>query len=111
MINKNSEKYLEKKLREEIKLRGGIALKFTSPYVTGIPDRIVLMPNGKIYFIELKSKSKKPTEIQKHMIEKISNLSFYVKVIDDINNLNSFLEFIDLEQHEIHTAQIPRKSY
>jgi Holliday junction resolvase len=98
MVNKNSEKYLEKKLREEIRLRGGIALKYTSPYITGIPDRIVLMPNGKIYFIELKSKNKKPTEIQKHMIEKISNLSFYVRIIDDMDSLESFFNFIDLEQ-------------
>ena len=34
---------------------GGIALKFTSPGMAGMPDRLVLLPEGKIYFVELKA--------------------------------------------------------
>lgn len=55
-----NEKLLERKLREEVKKLGGIALKFTSPFYTGMPDRIILMPGAKTRFVELKSPGKKP---------------------------------------------------
>ena len=54
-----NEKLLEKKLREEVKKLGGLALKFTSSTYTGMPDRIVLMPKGKVYFVELKTTGQK----------------------------------------------------
>ena len=55
----SSEKYLEKKLREEVRKAGGLAIKFTSPYFTGMPDRLVLMPKGRIWFVEVKSTGKR----------------------------------------------------
>lgn len=61
---KTSEKLLERKLREAIKKLGGKALKFSSPYETGYPDRLILMPGGRTYWAELKTTGKKPTEKQ-----------------------------------------------
>ncbi|EKA7759821.1 VRR-NUC domain-containing protein, partial [Listeria innocua] len=46
------EKYIEKKLVAAVKDMGGIALKFVSPGVDGVPDRIVLLPMGRMAFIE-----------------------------------------------------------
>ena len=48
------EKDIERHLREGIKSLGGWCLKFVSPGFTGVPDRIVLMPGGKLCFVELK---------------------------------------------------------
>ena len=45
------ESYIEKKFIKKIKAEGGFALKFISPSMTGVPDRIVLMPNGKAIFV------------------------------------------------------------
>ena len=59
-----NEKLLERKLREAIKKLGGKALKFSSPYETGYPDRLILMPGGRTYWAELKTTGKKPTEKQ-----------------------------------------------
>ena len=48
-----NEKFIEQKLRNAVKLRGGAALKFVSPGVNGVPDRIILMPGGCVAFAEL----------------------------------------------------------
>lgn len=48
------EKEIEQKLVAAVKAAGGQCLKWTSPGTTGLPDRIVLLPGGKIAFVELK---------------------------------------------------------
>lgn len=50
MIEKDIEKYLVR----QVKQMGGLALKFVSPSMAGVPDRIVMIPKGTIYFAELK---------------------------------------------------------
>lgn len=86
-----NEKLIEKKLRDGVKKAGGIALKFSSPYHRGIPDRIILMPGGRICFAELKSTGKKPAPLQVKSIEMLSGLGFRVEVIDDGSKLDEFL--------------------
>ena len=54
------EKQIENKLATEAKKLGGIALKFVSPSFDGMPDRLVLIPDGHIAFVELKAPGKKP---------------------------------------------------
>jgi hypothetical protein len=54
------EKDIESYLRDQVKKIKGIAYKFESPGNSGVPDRLVLLPDGKIYFVELKAPGKKP---------------------------------------------------
>lgn len=89
-----SEKVIEKRLALEVKKLGGLALKFTSTFFTGVPDRIVLMPKGKIYFVELKSEGKKPTPRQVIVIGQLRLLGFKVFVIDTSVKLKMFLDEI-----------------
>ena len=53
------EKVIEHKLLTEVKKIGGLALKFVSPGYDGVPDRIVLLPGGKIGFVEVKAPGRK----------------------------------------------------
>jgi len=92
-----NEKLIEKKLREGAKKMGGIALKFISPYFTGIPDRLVLIPKGKIYFVELKSTGKKPSPRQEKVKALLEKLGFRVFVIDSQKGLDDFWEVISNE--------------
>ena len=46
------EKTIEKKLISETKAIGGIAPKLVSPGFDGMPDRMVLLPGGRIGFVE-----------------------------------------------------------
>lgn len=77
-----------------MKSLGGLALKFSSPYHRGIPDRVVLMPGGKISFVELKTTGKKPSALQRSRIEMLRGLGFNVEVIDDQESLDKFLKEI-----------------
>lgn len=89
-----NEKLIEQKLRESVKKLGGLALKFSSPYHRGMPDRIVLMPEGQTAFAELKTTGKKPTELQKKAIAELRAMGFKAEVIDSQVGLDKFLEEI-----------------
>lgn len=79
-----TEKAIEKKYRESVKKRGGLALKFISPGFTGVPDRIALFPGGLIEFAELKAPGKKPTARQLAVHDQFRKLGFKVRVIDSV---------------------------
>lgn len=59
-----SEKTTERYLSREVKARGGQSYKWVSPGCSGVPDRIVILPGGKIFFVELKSEGKTSTKLQ-----------------------------------------------
>jgi hypothetical protein len=87
----NSEKFFERKLREVVARKGGIALKLLSPSFTGLPDRLVLMPGGRVWFVELKSTGKKQSARQKVVSDLLRRLGFIVRVIDNEITLSEFL--------------------
>ncbi len=87
-----SEKLIEKKLREKIKQMGGLALKLESQHFTGLPDRMVLMPEGRVYFVETKSTGDKPRKRQLLVHQQLRDLGFSVDVIDDMKGLERFYE-------------------
>ena len=58
------EKYIEQKLVATVKSMGGMAPKFVSPGIDGMPDRIVLLPMGRITFVECKATGKKMRPLQ-----------------------------------------------
>jgi hypothetical protein len=55
-----NEKQVENKLTAAVKKAGGIAPKFVSPGFAGMPDRLILLPDGHIAFAELKAPGKLP---------------------------------------------------
>lgn len=91
---KMNEKYIEKKLRERVSDIGGLALKFTSAFYTGMPDRLVLMPGMKMYWVEVKSTGKKLSANQVASKRRLEVLGFEVYVIDDSEKLQDFLKLI-----------------
>ena len=45
------ESQIERRLAQGVKAKGGMCMKFTSPGLPGVPDRIVLLPDGRVIFI------------------------------------------------------------
>lgn len=76
------ESQIEKLLVKEVKKRNGIALKITSPSMAGLPDRLVLLPKGRIIFVELKRPGGKPRPLQVAVHNTLFKLGFPVAVID-----------------------------
>ena len=91
------EKIIEKELVARVKAMGAIAPKFTSPGFDGMPDRLVLLPGGRMGFVELKAPGKKPRALQLARHSLLRRLGFKVYVIDGIEQIDGVLEEIDHE--------------
>ena len=89
-----SEKTVERFLNAEVKKLGGWSIKILSTLISGLPDRLILLPMGRIYFVELKSEGKKPSPIQSLVHNKLRSLGFTVLVIDTKEKVNNFINTI-----------------
>ena len=76
------EKYSEKKLIKAVRAVGGIAPKLVSPGYDGMPDRLVLLPKGRMGFVEVKAPGKKPRPLQTARLELLKRLGLKVYVLD-----------------------------
>jgi len=86
------EALIEQKLKKQIKMIGGKTFKFISPGMSGVPDRIVLLPGGKIIFVELKAPGKKMRALQKYRAKELKKLGFDVRTIDTLKKVDLFIE-------------------
>jgi len=85
------EKTIETKLVKAVKNMGGLALKFISPGLDGVPDRLVLLPGGKIAFIELKAPGKTLRPLQVRRKRQLESLGFSVYCIDSLEQIGVIL--------------------
>ena len=85
------EKEIEKKFALAVKRAGGIAPKFVSPGFAGMPDRLVLLPDGVIAFAELKAPGQKPRPLQEARHRLLRRLGFRVYVIDSEYQIGGML--------------------
>ena len=86
------EKTVERELVKRVKEEGGIAYKFTSPNRRSVPDRLCLLPGGKILFVECKAPGKKPTKLQAREHERLRAMGFEVVIVDDKKDANALIK-------------------
>ena len=75
------EKEIEKYLNQEVGKLGGICKKWVSPGSRGVPDRIVILPRNRIYFVELKTPEGELSPIQEYRINELENLGVRGRVL------------------------------
>lgn len=92
------ERDIERRLVTETVKRQGVALKFVSPGCIGVPDRIVMLPSGRLGFVELKAPGEKPRPIQARRIRQMREIGFKVYVVDGVEQIGSVLDEIGEEQ-------------
>ncbi len=92
-----TEKTTERKLVQAVKLMGGLAPKFVSPGLDGVPDRIVMLPGKKVAFVELKADGRKMRPLQKRRKRQFEALGFPVYCIDCADQIGGVL-------HEIQSS-------
>ena len=75
------ERDIESSLRRQVEKMGGKFMKFTSPGNDGVPDRIAILPGGRVWFVELKREGEKPTAVQKWQMEQLRKMGCNVALI------------------------------
>ena len=85
------EKEIETYLRDQVKKAKGKAYKFESPGNVGVPDRIVIFPMNRIYFVELKAPGMKPRPLQMKQMRDLENFGCQVYVLDSKEAVNEFI--------------------
>lgn len=91
-MKKESEKVIERKLVDLVKQSGGMCIKLLSTHLTGLPDRMCLLPGSKITFVELKSTGEKPRPSQVYIHKKLRALGFNVEVVDTIQGVYDLIK-------------------
>ena len=88
------ESFIEEKLRKAVKQKGGICWKFTSPGTAGVPDRIILMPEGGFAFVEVKAPGEKtrPLQLSRHRL--LRRLGFKIYVLNNIEEIGGIIDEI-----------------
>ena len=86
------EKTIELQLARAVKKAGGMCPKLVSPGTDGMPDRLVLLPGGRIGFVEVKAPGKEPRPLQVMRHRQLRALGFSVFVLDDPNEIPVILE-------------------
>ena len=90
--SKMREKIIEEQLVKAVRLMGGLAPKFVSPGFDGVPDRLLLLPNGRMAFAELKAPGKQLRPLQKRRKRQLETLGFRVFVIDNTDQIGGVLD-------------------
>lgn len=88
------ERVIEAALVKAVKERHGMALKFVSPGFVGVPDRIVLLPHGRLAFVELKAPGEKMRPLQMKRKQQLETLGFSVYCVDGRDQLGGILDAI-----------------
>ena len=86
------EKVIEQRLVKAVKAENGMCPKLVSPGTDGMPDRMVLLPEGHISFVEVKAPGQKPRPIQERRHEQLRSLGFKVAVLDNPAQIPGILD-------------------
>lgn len=97
MVQSNPlEKEIEARLHKRIKARKGLCLKWVCPSSSGVPDRICLLPGGRIVFVETKRpKGSRVAELQKYWARVLKGLGFQHYFIFTFEAVEELMEVID----------------
>ena len=95
-----AEKDIERFLVNGVKKLGGVAYKFVSPGNAGVPDRLIVMPGGRVYFVELKTDAGYATVLQKRQMNRLLRLGCNVNLVRGLDGIKILLARITAEQKE-----------
>lgn len=85
---------MEARLVRGVKAVGGVAYKFVSPGSVGVPDRLVVLPGGKIVFVELKAEDGRLSRMQVYQIAQLRGLGADVRVVKGAAGVEEFLDWL-----------------
>lgn len=89
------EKDIERRLKAGVEALGCLCLKWVSPGCTGVPDRVVILPGGRVIFVELKKPGGRLSERQKLLTRKLKYLGTDVRHLWNLEQVREFLEEVN----------------
>ena len=92
------EKAIEQRLVKAVREKGGMCPKFVSPGYSGMPDRIVLMPGGRMAFVEVKAPGMRPRPLQAARHAELRRLGFRVFLLDCPEQVPEILRRLEVNQ-------------
>ena len=103
------EKTVESRLVKAVQCMGGLCPKWVSPGWDGVPDRIILLPGGRIGFAELKAPGRMPRALQLHRKAQLEQLGFRVYVIDSREQIGGVLDELQTDSGLKTKSEHPSK--
>lgn len=91
-----SESAIERKLGREIKKLGGMCIKFKSPTMDGVPDRLIFLPWRRLYLVETKSATGDPSPLQLIVHKMFAAIGWPVYIVSNDQELNDFIEEVSI---------------
>lgn len=85
------EREIEKHLKTEVEKHGGLCLKWASPGVRGVPDRVIIKEGGEVFFVELKKEGGVLSPLQKKIIKEMRDRGARVFVLEGMDQVEDFL--------------------
>lgn len=101
------ESEIEKIFVDEVRRLGGKAYKWVSPGNAGVPDRMVILPDCKPIFVELKTDTGQLTRLQKIQIDRLRRLGQDVRVVKGLSGVAEF--FRDIGYPEVEKKIMKKK--
>lgn len=99
------EKDIEAWLNKQIEKMGGIAYKFVSPGNPGVPDRIYILPDGRVWFVELKQQFGRVANIQKWQRQRLQDLGCNYRLVRGMDDAKVFVKQLEGGSgSEVHTS-------
>lgn len=95
------ERDIEGKLAKAVRQLGGMCPKLVCPGFDGMPDRLVLLPGGRIAFVEVKAPGRKPRPLQEKRHMQLRELGFPVYVLDDPEQIPGIMNEVVVEWVEL----------
>ena len=89
-----TEKAIEMRLAAAVRSYGGVAVKLAATGISGMPDRLILLPGGRMAFVETKAPGKKPRALQEQRMLMLERLGFRCFVIDSVGRIREVLDEI-----------------
>lgn len=94
------ESAIEKALIQAVQQAGGVCWKWVSPGINGVPDRTIVLPGGRVAFVETKTPQGKLTAIQKHRHKQLAKLDAPLYTIYHPNQIPPLIHHLTQGQPE-----------
>ena len=91
------ERDIERWLCMQINARGGLSIKFRST-TRGWPDRLVILPRGKVWFVEIKSDHGRLSELQHYQAGRLAWLGANARVVYGLDGAKAFVDEVFSEE-------------